>query len=346
MNTTNLRISVIVCTYNGSRNISNCLRSLLDQSIPRNDYEVIVVDDCSNDPTPQMLQEFDVTKIRNETNSGLSYARNAGLAAARAPIVAFTDDDCVADHNWLEMLLTKFDDSDVVGVGGKIMPNTEPNTLAVRYLSENNPLLPVLLADVTNKNTSQRLRNYLVRLVQPFNQDIDNQEIYALIGANMSFRRNALNEIYGFDATLKNSAEDEDVCKRIRAWFPDKKLIFTNKAVINHIFDTALGKSFRRNLSYGKNSAKLYLKHPGHSLIIFPFPFVFAVTILVGALLGPVTFIGALLSPIIFYPSGLIKLLKKVDTYYFIDPYVHLVHDVYSNIGFFQGYLEMIKEQE
>jgi len=102
-------ISVVVCTYNRSELLSKCLRSLVQQSLNKDLYEVIVADNNSTDDTQKILQEF-ILKEPNfrschEDRKGANHARNAGCRIARGEYIAFIDDDAVAYPDWLSNIL-------------------------------------------------------------------------------------------------------------------------------------------------------------------------------------------------------------------------------------------------
>jgi GT2 family glycosyltransferase len=97
-----LRVSVVVPTCGRPDLLARCLDALEAQSLPRGEYEVIVVDDT-------------------RTRDGPAAARNRGWRRARAPIVAFTDDDTVPDRHWLENALAYFADATVDAVVGRII---------------------------------------------------------------------------------------------------------------------------------------------------------------------------------------------------------------------------------
>src|SRR6516162_11213107 len=91
-------VSVIICTYNRQHLLKAALKSILSQQADGLRYEVVVVDNNSTDDTRQVIETFmgrGATNLRYlfEGRQGLSYARNAGVAVSRSPIVAFTDDD-------------------------------------------------------------------------------------------------------------------------------------------------------------------------------------------------------------------------------------------------------------
>src|SRR5437899_10251507 len=92
------RVSVVVCTYNGSRTISECLDALTRLDYP--DYEVIVVDDGSTDGAAAIARRYACRLIQTE-NRGRSSARNARPGAATGEIVAYLDDDASPDPHWV-----------------------------------------------------------------------------------------------------------------------------------------------------------------------------------------------------------------------------------------------------
>lgn len=109
-NSTIPKVSVIVAVYNQETYIGRCLRSLLNQTMPHSDYEIIIVDDGSFDRTPYALDLFCDTSdslvrvITNEFNMGLPSAINLGLNTARAPYVVRVDSDDYVNVNFLNIL--------------------------------------------------------------------------------------------------------------------------------------------------------------------------------------------------------------------------------------------------
>lgn len=118
-------ISVIIPSRNRREILSRCLESLANQTI--DDYEVIVVDDNSDDDTPDYLARFEglypdlkFRWFRNEPHIGANPSRNRGVKAAVGRYIAFTDDDCIATPDWLEKLAAGFVNDNVSTVTGYI----------------------------------------------------------------------------------------------------------------------------------------------------------------------------------------------------------------------------------
>jgi glycosyltransferase involved in cell wall biosynthesis len=108
------QVSVVVATRDRARRLDALLSSLRSQTLPADDFEVIVVDDGSRDATQEVLARhasaggLHLSSVRHAESQGAAAARNAGWRRARAPLIAFTDDDCTAAPNWLEAGLRVF----------------------------------------------------------------------------------------------------------------------------------------------------------------------------------------------------------------------------------------------
>lgn len=115
-------ISVIVPAYNEEANISACLESLSRQTLPRNEYEIIVVDGDSRDKTREIAGLWaDLVFI--QTSRKVGGARNDGAMQAEGDIIATTDADCIIPPDWIERIRNDFDRyGDVVQLYGPVFP--------------------------------------------------------------------------------------------------------------------------------------------------------------------------------------------------------------------------------
>lgn len=106
-----MEISVIVTNFNYGKFIGRCLRSLLNQSIDSSRYEIIVVDDASTDDSREILNAHlpSVRSIFLDTNSGLAFASNTGIRAARSRYIVRVDADDYVHYDFLRTLLMGFD---------------------------------------------------------------------------------------------------------------------------------------------------------------------------------------------------------------------------------------------
>ena len=99
------KIAVVIPVWNGESVIGRCLDALERQSLPRDAFQLIVVDNGSSDSTPQIVQSRSGIEFLREDTPGSYAARNLGIAHVRAPITAFTDADCIPDSDWLEKII-------------------------------------------------------------------------------------------------------------------------------------------------------------------------------------------------------------------------------------------------
>jgi glycosyltransferase involved in cell wall biosynthesis len=124
-----LLASVIVATYNRARQLERALESLVRQRVDRFTYEILVVDNNSTDDTSEVVRRIarrypdariEYLFVREQ---GVSHARNAGIVHARAPLIAFIDDDVEAADDWLARMVGAFaEHPEVACVGGQVRP--------------------------------------------------------------------------------------------------------------------------------------------------------------------------------------------------------------------------------
>lgn len=196
--TANPYLSLVICTRNRASSLSSCLEVLgrLHTDIP---YELVLVNNGSSDNTADILTGFargQKTSIIlvTEPQPGLSRARNAGIAAAKGDVIAFTDDDCYPDARYLTAITQCFSDKSVDFVGGR-----------------------VLLFDPADLPITIQTLNRAIKL--PAGTYLQPGLIH---GANFAFRREVLNHIGGFDTHLGSGtvclgAEDTDLLQRASA---------------------------------------------------------------------------------------------------------------------------------
>ena len=224
------RISVVVCSFNGSRTIGECLQAISKIRYPG--FEVIVVDDGSTDNTAAITAQYDVNLIRTP-NNGLSHARNLGWQAANGEIVAYIDDDAYPDPDWLGYLAEMFRTHDYAGVGGPNIPPRDDGFIAACVANAPGGPAHVLITDT---------------------------EAEHIPGCNMAFLRSALEAVGGFDAQFRTAGDDVDMCWRLQehGW----KLGFSPSAQVWHHRRNSLRKFWRQQKGYGKAEALLEKKWP------------------------------------------------------------------------------------
>jgi len=173
-----------VPTYNEARGIEAFLRQFDEQTLPRSEFEIIVVDGGSSDRTGEIAARH-ADRVIQQTSPGIGGARNDGTAIARADLVATTDADCRVPRDWLERLVGDFRDPEVVAVCGPDGP--------------------------LDGGLKARLVFFFVR---GFIRAAALAGLYGTGGTNSAFRRSALEAIGGY-RNLPHS-DDVDVGFRIR----------------------------------------------------------------------------------------------------------------------------------
>lgn len=173
-------VSIILCTYNRAGLLAQAL-AYLDAAAARANasVEIVVVDNNSRDNTKTVIGNASLSSsvpVRYvlETQQGLSFARNRGIQECKGTVIAFTDDDCIVDPNWISMLWREFVASpDIAVLGGRVD----------LYSPEDRP---VSIRPLTNR----------VRYAAA-------EQIYGLIiGCNLAVRRDAVTLIGRFDPAL------------------------------------------------------------------------------------------------------------------------------------------------
>lgn len=183
MTNNEMRISVIVPTFNRASMLRNCIESLLNQTLNSTLYEVIIVDNNSRDATRETSHEYVGLQRYNirylfEPQQGVQYARNTAAKTAQTSILACIDDDGIADPRWLEALLRAYDDEEIGVAGGKIIVkwDKEPPAWVLPYSAVLGQL------DETTQGSA-------FRILQPGEY---------IFGGNCSIRKSLLFELGGF----------------------------------------------------------------------------------------------------------------------------------------------------
>lgn len=118
------KISIVIPTFNRAESLSRSIESVIGQTLDAEDYEIVIVDDNSKDETQTIAENFvqqfpGFVRYLRTKHAGLHQARHVGAIAAKAEILAYTDDDAVCDEYWVEELLSAYDNHDIGCAGGK-----------------------------------------------------------------------------------------------------------------------------------------------------------------------------------------------------------------------------------
>jgi len=236
-------ISVVICTRNRSHDLQRCLHSLMQQSCAPS--EIIVVDNAPiDDSTMRVVQQFEQVIYHKEPRGGLSIARNAGLRIATSPVIAFTDDDVQLHPLWLYHVRESFSTPQVGAMTGLVIASslaTNSQQLFEKEWSFNGGYRDKLYDGAYfTKSLAAGPRVW---------------EIGA--GANMAFRRSALEGAGWFDERLGAGAagcsEDSELWYRLLA--KGIAIHYNPRAVVFHEHRRELNELQRQLFCYMKGHA-------------------------------------------------------------------------------------------
>jgi glycosyltransferase involved in cell wall biosynthesis len=241
-------ISIIICTFNRFHCLKLALKSLQDQKFEKNNFEILIVDAGSEDQISEIINNFSIflpIHFFSVPHLGLSDARNFGIRNASGNIIAFLDDDAIADPSWLEQIQTIFRENETYACGGKsILLSVSP--------------FPQWL----NKRMSGFLGQFDYGKTGFFMDDPNENPG----GLNMAFRKEAFDLVGYFNPNLGRSGgnllsnEEVDLFrkmrrKKLKIYYNPKMLVF------HHVSAERLTKEFfyRRYYWQGRSDAVMNL---------------------------------------------------------------------------------------
>lgn len=246
-------VSVILCTYNRARQLSDALARLAAQDTASLSAEIIVVDNNSTDDTPQVVHRAAGASpipvhYHFEPTQGVSYARNAGAAAARGSILAFTDDDVLVTREWVGIIRDAFDAAPGVDcVGGKVLPLWPAGP--PRWLTRDH-WTPLAVLDYGDAPLP-----------------LDRPDGRCLIGANIAFRREAFRALGGFCPSVQRvrdgigSIEDHEFL--LRFWNHRMRALYVPELVaIAPVEPLRMGKRYHRRWHSGNGRFHAIMRAP------------------------------------------------------------------------------------
>ncbi len=228
------RISIVVLNWNGRPLLAECLSALRAQTL--RDFEIIVVDNGSQDGSPEWLaaNASEVSVIRNEVNLGFALANNQGIRAARAPLIAVLNNDALPEPDWLQVLVE----------------TAERETWAGMFASR------ILLREPAGKLDSLGIEVDRAGLAwnrawgRPSTDPLVSQptEVFGPSGAAAVYRRAMLDQVGLFDEEFFIYYEDVDLAWRAQraGW----RCLYVPQAIVHHAHSatTRRGSPFKRRL--------------------------------------------------------------------------------------------------
>jgi len=222
-----LRFSIIIPTYNRPRDLACCLDALARLEYPRDEFEVILVDDggtANLEPIAEAHRRAIRVTVVRQPNLGPATARNNGAAHAGGQFLAFLDDDCQPSERWLRALDTAVAGAPDALIGGRVLNGLPRNP---------------------NDSASQAITDFLH---QHFNRDPQHGRFFP--SNNIALSAELFRQIGGFDtAFLRSASEDRDLCDRWlrRGW----RLVAVPDAVVLHYRNMSFPGFWKQHFLYG-----------------------------------------------------------------------------------------------
>jgi glycosyltransferase involved in cell wall biosynthesis len=213
-----MSISVVVCAYTMDRwdDLVTAVHSCNGQTLQPD--EIVVVIDYNDALKTRARRELTGARVvANQSTKGLSGARNTGVVASKSDVIVFLDDDAFADGEWLEKLTAPLSDSNVVGVGGWVVPNWDGEI--AQWLPET---------------------FYWVLGCSYAGLPSDGSQIRNPIGANMAMRRKVFSSVGGFTSGIGRigiiplGCEETELCIRYTSRFSNERFELAREAVVHH----------------------------------------------------------------------------------------------------------------
>ena len=249
--------SVIVPTYRRPTQLVRCLEALSRLDYPRGRYEVIVVDDGGSIAAADLTTAFH-DRLRlvllTQPHGGPAAARNLGAAHAEGELLLFTDDDCMPDPRWLQVLARRFVEAPERATGGHTVNVLDGNL----YASTSQLIIDVGYAH--NNCGTDTARFFTTN--------------------NLAVPAADFRQVGGFDPSFRTS-EDREFCTR---WIDHGlRLDFEPSAVVNHAHDLSFRTFCRQHFAYGRGALRYHTKQarranrvriePAYYLALFRAPF-------------------------------------------------------------------------
>lgn len=194
-----MKLSVVIPFYNEEKLIEKCLHSILNQTIDKKDYEIILVDNNSTDRTSEIARKMGVIPVSYKDRKGAIWAKQFGAKRAKGEIIVVTDADAIVEKTWLENILKIFEDKKLMCIGGTVLA-TGNNKMSINIL---------------------KFFDFFAQICQivgiPF-----------IWGTNMAVRKSAFEKVGGFNTRLK-TGDDWEFVLRIQKEYGIRSALYTNK---------------------------------------------------------------------------------------------------------------------
>ena len=224
-------ISVVIPARDASESLSACLDALERQTVPREKYEIVVVNDGPVDVAIEIITDRHGAILLSQPQRGAAAARNLGAKQAQGEILLFTDADCVPEPNWIEAMIAPFADQEVMGVCGVV--RTRQTGLLPRFVQ--------LEYDYRYRNIAKHT------------------QIDFINTGTAGYRKHVFMDSEGFREDLLG-AEDTELSFRLAS--AGYRMIFAPQAIVYHSHPESVVEYARRKNHYSYWRMMVYQRHP------------------------------------------------------------------------------------
>jgi GT2 family glycosyltransferase len=258
------RLSIIVPTYNRRHLLERCTDALRRQDLP-SPYEIVIADDGSSDGAAEfaaaLARHDHRVRYLDGPHAGTAAAKNRGIGSARADLLAFIDDDCIAPPDFARRAIAFFDEHPerLAMTSRMVAPSDSAFVQRVNHFHFETDMRLLL----ERRNTlGHHLRNFLAGTHYPFQAQA---APYVSASGGLVLRREALDAVGPFDEEL-SIGEDTDLAWRMRA---RGITLFYNPAIeIVHHYRSTLQASLRQQFRYGVGLRDFVRKTPDHFALL------------------------------------------------------------------------------
>lgn len=230
--------SILIPTCNRPGKLTTCLQAISQLEYPRDQYEVIVIDDGSKQSLAAIVSNFEsqleIILIKQE-NAGPAAARNTGAKNASGKYLVFTDDDCEPTPSWLQAISKKFVSEPEVLIGGRTI-NALSNNL---YLTASQLLIDYLYKHYTSNGNQPRF----------------------FTSNNMALPADLFQKLGGFDLSFRRAGgEDREFCDR---WHHNGfHMVYDDDVIVYHSHSLTFSSFWRQHMNYGRGA---FIFHQAHA---------------------------------------------------------------------------------
>ncbi len=249
-------VSIILVNFNGARFLRTCIQSLADKTRGVA-YEIILVDNASTDESRNLVRKQfpSVRLIESNVNLGFSAGNNLGVKHATGSHFCFLNTDTYLLEDSVSILSEYLDDNSSVGIVGPRL--TFPDG-SFQLSSGRLPAFGVELVDKIRYAADRHWHRALARINNAL--ALRTREVGWVTGACMMVRREAFENVSGFDEQMFMYYEDKDLCKRVgdAGW---KIVYYPQTSVVHLLGGSSVGRSSDVNKCYRESQLHYYRKH-------------------------------------------------------------------------------------